>query len=474
MATIKTIYPPIVPSYLPAFDGVTTNLKFYFKPSIANAYSEIHSLHVSIVKMDTNRSILNLTDYPFDMMIIKPNEISYDNDKKYYYFTINKSIFTQLDTPYKIQIRAVSTKASAMPSNIKGTAMNQWLKDNLDYFSEWSVVTTVMPIHPPRFGVQGLDSGKINSINSSGYSFVGFYEPQDMNKAETLSMYRMDIFEYKTYSDKSTWKLYATSGDRAIGAYEKPTITQVFDKDLTQGKEYVVALSIRTKNLFARTIYYQVRGEYPVLELFNTISAEDKADEGLIELTINAKQILMKPSSSTQVSYIADDPAMSSEPYLTASHAVIKGDVHTNKNFTMITDEGKWIIQTKVKIDQVHTSIKSAYNNPFITVKYNTQKDGDVEYSTRIKLCALKIDLNGGYPLMKNDGTIIEQAKDFEWRIIARKEVVARDNGEERVLLSQNRVYRTKDEIVPQQEYYIFLKEEEGLMSLNVQKTYRK
>ena len=44
----------------------------------------------------------------------------------------------------------------------------------------------------------------------------------------------------------------------------------------------------------------------------------------------------------------------------------------------------------------------------------------------------------------------------------------------ENVILSQNRIYRTKEEIVPQQEYYIFLKENEGLMSLDVQKTYRR
>lgn len=491
MATIKTIYPPIVPSYLPAFDGVTTNLKFYFKPSIANAYSEIKGIHVTIAKMDTNRSMLSRTDYPFDIMIIEPKDIQYDDVKKYYYFTIDRKIFTQLDTAYKIQIRAVESKASAMPSKpirpsgmsddawknqLKSwnTQMNQWLKDNLDYFSEWSVVTTVMPIKPPSFGIQGLDDGKVNAINSSGFVFTGYYNPQDINKAETLSMYRLDLFEYKNFDDKATWKLYATSGDKTIGAYEKPTINEVFDKDLEQGKDYVIAFSIKTKNLFTKTIYYKIRAEYPVLELFNTISAVGNKDEGLIELTVNAKQILMSPSKGSTVEYIADDPAMSSEPYLTASHAVIKGDIYTNKNFTMIADEGKWIIQTKVKIDEVHTDIKKVYDNPFITVKYNTETYGDIEYSTRIKFCAFKIDLNGDYPLMQKDGTIVRQAKDYEYRIIARKEIVSRDGRQEQVLLSQNKIYRTKEEIVPQQEYYIFLKEDEGLMSLNVQKTYRK
>ena len=136
MAKIKTIYPPIVPNYLPAFDGVAEDLKFYFKPSMANSYDEIASLQVSIVKMDTNRTVLNAKQYPFDIMFIDKSQIVYDNIKKYYYFIINKNIFNQLDTPYKVQIRAVSNKAAAMPSDLKGSAMNQWLKYNLDHFSE--------------------------------------------------------------------------------------------------------------------------------------------------------------------------------------------------------------------------------------------------------------------------------------------------------------------------------------------------
>lgn len=233
-----------------------------------------------------------------------------------------------------------------------------------------------------------------------------------------------------------------------------------------------MALSIRTKNLFTKTKYYKIAAEYPILELFNTISAEDNKDEGLIELTINAKQILMYPTKDTTVEYIADDPAMSTQPYLTASHAIIKGSIYTNKNFTMISDNGKCIIQTKVKIDKVHTEINKVYDNPFVCVKYNTEKYGDVEYSTRIKLCALKVDLNGGYTLMDASGRITNQPPDYEYRIIARKEIVSRTGLTENVILSQNRIYRTKEEIVPQQEYYIFLKENEGLMSLDVQKTY--
>ena len=86
MAKIKTIYPPIVPNYLPAFDGVSEDLKFYFKPSMANSYDEIVSIQVSIVKMDTNRTVLNANEYPFDIMFISKSQIAYDDVKKYYYF----------------------------------------------------------------------------------------------------------------------------------------------------------------------------------------------------------------------------------------------------------------------------------------------------------------------------------------------------------------------------------------------------
>lgn len=473
MAKIKTIYPPIVPSLLPAFDGRIDDLRFYFKPSIANTISQVESLQVSIVRMDTNRTILNRDLYPYDTIFITKESIVYDDSKGYYYFTIDKNIFQQLDTAYKIQIRIASTDASSRPVDVKSPEMGMWLKNNIDFFSEWSIVTVVMPITIPNFGIQGLDEGGSTGINSSGYNFIGYYEPRDPNKSERLTFYQMNLYTYTDFSDKTTWKLCSSSGDRTVGAYEKVAISQVFDKDLLQNSNYVVSLTIRTKNLYTKTKIYRISGEYPVLELFNTISTEVDRDEGRIGITVNAKQILMNILPGSSIEFASDDPDMSHYPHLKASHAIVKGTIASNDNFYMYSEEDKWIAQAKIKIRQVHSDINTVYDNPFVVIKYDAKTHKDMEYYTRIKFCAFKIDLNEGYYLMNSQGNITQQSSDWEYRIIARKEVVTKLDGKETVVLEQNKTFKTKEVIVPQQEYYLFLKENQGLMNFEIQKTYK-
>ena len=284
----------------------------------------------------------------------------------------------------------------------------------------------------------------------------------------------MNIYTYTDYNDKSTWKLYATSGTKTIGIYEKINISQVFGKDLLQSESYVLTFSVITKNLYSKTKQYIIRGEYPTLELFNTINTKTDKDEGRIEVKVTAKQILMKPDAGTSVEYVADDPTINQYPYIKTSHAIIDGTIESNNNFYMYSEKDKWILQGKTKILTVYDNLKDAYNNPFITVKYDAKEYDDYEYYTRIKFCAFKVDLNGGYYLMDSSGKITQQPSDWEYRIIARKEIVTKVNKVEKVVLSENNVFRTKEVISPKQEYYLFYKENEGLSDFKVIKTYRK
>ena len=483
MAKIKTIFPPNVPSFLPAFDKDTENPKFYFKPAITNTIEQIVGLHVSVRRQDTNRSVLNGNDFPFDMIFVDKSEsmnvddgelykIKYDSKKKYYYFRFNHDLFETPDVAYKVQIRAVSNGISSPRPGLTSD-ISSWLQNNLDNFSEWSIVTIMMPLTVPKFGLTGMSEEEENDINSSGYNFVGYYEPQDRNKKETLSTYRLNIYEYKDYDDMSTWTLYASSRERTIGIYEQVNIEEVFNRDLEQDKKYVITFTIKTKNLYSKTKYYKIVGAYPTIEMFNTIILEPDEEEGRVNIKIQAKQILMKPTEGTKVSYTADDPAIGSVPNIRNSHAKIEGTVTTNKNFSMNAEEDKWVLQTKVKIDKIYSSIKEAYANPFIIMENDLRESTGSNLATKIKLSCLVIDLNGGYYLMDSSGTVSQQSPDVEYRIIARKELVLKGEDKDTVLLSQNKVFRTKEAIDKKQEYYIYLKEEDGLMELDVKKTYK-
>ena len=480
MTKIKTIFPPQVSSFLPAFDKNSRDFKFYFKPAVTNTIGQIAELHVSVRRQDTNETILSRITYPLDIIFVKKqgditvddgslNVIRYDKDKGYYYFRFDSSLFSKAsDVAYKIQIRV-----STVPRPSSDGTLSEWMNSNLDNFSEWSIVTTVMPITIPDFGIQGLSESDSNNVNSSGYNFVGMYEPKDLYKKEILSSYIMNIFVYTDYEDRNTWKLYASSGQKTIGIYEKVNIEEVFNRDLEKNQKYVISFTIKTKNLYTKTKYYKLVAAYPTIEMFNSINLKPKEDEGKIDVHVQAKQILMSPTPGTKVVYIEDDPG-TQQANLEFSHAAINGSISTNSNFSLNTDDDKWILQSKVKIDRVFTTVEEAYDNPFIEMT-EVADDNAFRVATRIKLCCMKIDLNGGYALMDEEGRVTQQRSDWEYRIIARKELVSIIPGREKnvVLLSQNRVFKTKEVISPQEEYYIFLKENQGYMSLDVQKVYK-
>lgn len=462
MAKIKTLFPPLVSSSLPAFDK-SESLKYYFKPSIANTMNQVQSLQVSIVRLDTNRNELDQNSYPYGLMFLPKSAATLDEKTGYYYITIDKSIFKKSDIPYKIQIRLSEV---ALPSSTTDPSMGDWIKNNLDKFSEWSIVTVVMPITPPDFGFLNLDETVDNKLNSSSYDFVGYYEAKDPNKQEALTFYKFSIYTYTDFNDTKTWELYSTTGDRTIGIYEKPNLSHVFSKDLMQGAKYVATMSIRTKNMYAKTKTYRVTSAYPVLEMFNSLSTEVNEDKGSIVVTVNAKQMIMKKKPNTEVTYIKEEPGHESQPYLRATHAVVKGEIYENERFFMINQDAKYIIQTKIRDMKVYETLAEGYQNPTLEVKYNAAGYDSFEYYTKLKLFAFKINL--AYPTSSN----LNPSEQWEYRFILRKEVVTRANMNERVLFSQNKIFRPGKVINPKQEYYFFIKEEQGLIDFEVKETY--
>ena len=476
MAKIKTIFPPQVPSFLPAFDKSSKYVKFYFRPSIANTFSELLGLHFIISRQDTNEDVLNTLTYPLGMVAVKkgsslegdePFTIYEDKVKKYYYFNIPNSIFPKSDSAYKVQIRAISTKAGNSIEENK-----PWLDKHLDDFSEWSTVTIMMPITPPKVEIQGLDLDTINKINSSGYNFIGSFKPQPGGEKEVLNSYSMNLFTYQTFEDRNAWKLFASSGEKTFGIYEKINISHVFNKELSQDDKYVLAFTIKTKSLYTKTLMYKITCQYPAIELFNSINLRPDPEEGRIAVDLQAKQILFEEDRKdySSVEFIpalgTDAPGVDKE----YEYARVVGSIMTNENFSMNAEDDKWVLQTVVMMNNIHSDIKEAYRNPFITMTTKAPVDkGDVRTISRIKLICMKINLTEGYSFMSQDGVIREQEPDWEYRFIARKEKVYIDRfGNEDILLTQDSVFRTKEKITTQSVYYLYLKEDQGYMDLQV------
>lgn len=457
----KVLFPPIVPTSLPAFNK-TTYLRYYFKPSIANTISQIKHLQMIISRVDTNRSILNKNDYPLDIIFKSISDIKEDTGRGFWYVDIPASIFTVSDIPYKVQIRLGEIDITGMSAAQLGTVVKDF-----DKMSEWSIVTLVMPISIPLFGIQSFDTSIENMVDSTGYVFTGFYEPQDAHKQETLTSYRISLYVGDP-SKQETWKLLSTSGDKSVGGMVKPTIQHIFPIELLEEANYIVTMNIKTKNLYSETKTYRIHSAaYPVLDMFNAIRVEPNVEDAEMKIVIRHKQILLEAEPGTQVEYIIDEPGYESYPHIKGTHAKIDGSASTRRgDIFLMTEYGVWLSQFKLFFNNPKESLADLIANPTIELSATTELDNNVGYFTKVKIGLLKINI--AYPTEDN----LDPEPEWKYRFVIRKEVLTKVNGVETVVLSRNHTIESEEPVNGKQEYYLFVKEDHGSFDVDIQKTY--
>ena len=460
----KLLFPPTVPNSLPAFDKNGT-FRYYFKPSSANSMEEIKHLQMSIVRLDTNADILeNIVEndekkYPHGLIFIGKDSILEDKTKGFWYVEIDAKTFPSSDTPYKIQIRLSLDEYSSSEKE------QTTILKNLDNMSEWSIVTIVMPITIPEFGIQSFLEDDENRVVSTGYVFDGYYEAKDPNKTETLSSYRYNLYKGDASQDIKTWKLLSTSGEKYIGT-DKVNMSYTFPYELKEQERFIVTLSIKTKNLYTSTKIYKVfSAAYPILEMFNSIDVIPNQEDAQMDITVRSKQILMKPSANTKITYFRDDPALTDEDNLIGTHAKIDGCVISDRDMVLIAKNGAWICQFKAMFSQIRNSLDEVAKNPNIEISQNLSSENN-GVITRIKVGCMKINLSYPTELNKNPDP------EWQYRFVIRKELVVVANGVENLILTQNRYVNRNTPIDPKQEYYFFIKEENGRLEVDVKETY--
>ena len=191
MATVlTTMYPPIMDTYQPSFIK-TQPAKVYFSLEHCDSddIEKIRYLHFSIVRQDTNASVINIDGEKPSVYIVRFNKNDYNQQNKQYYVDIPPSIVggeyqTYL---YKIQIRA-DLCGGESPETLNSNAIAQavYLNANANLFTEWSRSSLIKPIEQPQVilrnekiynGVENLisyqtsfkDSEKISSFEISAY-----------------------------------------------------------------------------------------------------------------------------------------------------------------------------------------------------------------------------------------------------------------------------------------------------------------
>ena len=105
-AIINNLYPPIMDTYMPAFDR-EKECKVYFSLSYFNDREDINDYaQVQVRYQQNNKSALKTSAYPAGIALIP---IQYDKNKKQYYISFEKSSLEndkfELNVYYKVQIR---------------------------------------------------------------------------------------------------------------------------------------------------------------------------------------------------------------------------------------------------------------------------------------------------------------------------------------------------------------------------------
>ena len=174
----RTLYPPLVNSYEPAFvAGSGSSLRVYFSlSSLSNIPAGTNlTVHAQIYRQDGVKVVktTNDTRYRATGIILNLEPLKSEASDNLYYITINssdlKSSVTLGGTTYngwipgwiyKIQLRLseVTYDPNLQPKQ------EIWLQENSDYFSEWSTICFAKAISPMivQIPVFEYDSGDPN------------------------------------------------------------------------------------------------------------------------------------------------------------------------------------------------------------------------------------------------------------------------------------------------------------------------
>lgn len=285
-----TLYPPQIPTYQNAF-VLTSKCRIYFSLSIYNSYKDIqNNAQVTVSNQNTNQSVLSLTKYPNE---IKLCDVKIDNTKNSdkYYIEIEPEDLQngfQINQYYKVQIRFTSADAPTPPDS---AAIDKWLVDNVDYFSEWSTVCLVRAISQPILALQNLSSsseeeGSNIAISTNTLDIVGSLTFQDSQESDSLSSYQIKLYDEEN-------NLLTDSGIIYTNAYNSPNeINYTLKYILENGSAYTVTIDIATNNYYYQTFTYNIiviqTYENPLNAL---VIAENEKESGRIKLTIASTTI---------------------------------------------------------------------------------------------------------------------------------------------------------------------------------------
>lgn len=252
------LYPPIIPSYIPAVvhvDGkATISIPVSFSPFHGNS-NEVKAIQYCVQHQNTNANILSgngIKEYA-------PN-LAQDSNMKAHLADNNVPIFCSglnINTFYKVQMRF--SKVAYSPTQNK--SYQEWLNENRSSFSEWSTVCLFKVISRPSLIIEdSWSKNENNPKNTNHGKFQGLLSFADSNDKEYLKSYQMKLYEKETLLDETGLVLADVNNPNHLS----------FDY-------YVNLLDDTSKKYFLKVNYTTINGYSPAEELVFPFYIEEDA-----------------------------------------------------------------------------------------------------------------------------------------------------------------------------------------------------
>lgn len=420
MAATNALYPAVIETYMPAFlidsgDAEKDICKVYFSISQYNSFSDIVNAQVSVRNQNTNISVLNPLKYPCEVMLtnIYVDE-SITTDAKYY-IKIQKTDMEnnnfKIDEYYKVQIRFTDTEAEEVSMAIP-QAIDSWLVNNLDHFSEWSSVCLVRGISKPALNLLDWDPAETRVIDWSvqNTQISGSLTFADPDENETLKSYRIRLYDTED-------NLLTDSGDIYTSNYNNVnTVAYTFKYNFKVDTDYYFTFEYTTQNLYTETITYNLSMIQGNTQSYNLLlTGYIRPEDGNIDLQVRRStdqtpisgNIVLRRSSSKENFTIWEDIHTEAvlnvqEVDITWSDFTVESGVWYSYCAQVVLPDG-----TRGKITEINAPIMIVLDDIYLTT---AKKQLKVRFNP--SLSSLKRNINetrtdtigSKYPFIKRNG----------------------------------------------------------------------
>ena len=260
------LFPPFMPSKQDGF-VVNGEGRVYFNLSPLNSIDQVEHLQLSLYRQDNNRNLLTDRTYTSSgvslntrnsVLYYKKSEIKFSASKQMYYVVIPK-----LKTPLipaglvaKIQIRlgtqTLRFANGAVYDNSTGEEMTEvWNNTQINVLgmSEWSTISIIKTLSPFDSYIQNFNTGVVNNISTTVYTFVGMTNLYNSNPKETIKSTRFVLFDFKGNPLEDSGAIIQPESQKL---YNYHTFNKVLDPDTT----YQVLFEVSTSSGYTQSQRY--------------------------------------------------------------------------------------------------------------------------------------------------------------------------------------------------------------------------